>query len=105
MFEYGTKETWKSEVEVKDVSRDTMASFLEFLYIGSCDCLEKRDVESVIELYLIADRYLVDDLKYVCGEVIEAGITIKNCLKIWALANSYEDLYRITFKLRDFSWG
>ena len=94
------KENLEGRVEIEGVSSSTMDAFLQYIYTGSCGYLESGDVDSLISLFCLADRYLVDDLRSRCEEAILLGITVENGADIWDLAQLYQ-LTEMTTALKD----
>jgi RCC1 and BTB domain-containing protein len=80
MFRSGMKESKENEVEVGDCSKGVFLLFLEYLYKGEVDI----EIDNVIELYALSDRYQEDGLSSQCLEVIEGGLTNTNAIDLLA---------------------
>jgi hypothetical protein len=108
MFEYRMKESSEGRIQVDDVASGTMSAFLEYLYTKECNYFNSKDVNDLIALYVLADRYLVEDLKSRCLEVLISTLTVEeNALEnwdfLWDFAQSY-GFTNITQAMEIFCW-
>jgi len=106
MFEHPTKENLEGRIEIQDMEADTMEEVLCFLYTGTCDGLEGNDMETVVTLHQVADRYLIEQLRVRCTAVkalTAEGITEDNATDLWEEAEFYK-LEEVKQAVRDFCW-
>ena len=102
------KESSEGQIQVDDVASGTMSAFLEYLYTKECDYFNSKDVNDLIALYVLADRYLMEDLKSRCLEVLISTLTVEgnaqeNSDFIWDFAQSY-GFTNITKAMEIFCW-
>lgn len=89
MFASGMKESQSQEVELKDVSLETMKSVLSFMYT------DKIDVKKIVpDLLRVADMYGILRLKNICSQRLSKIIGSENVAEIWEVAyfHNVEDL-------------
>ena len=87
MFTHDTKGRRTSSVEIKDVAADTVKALLEFIRNGTIHA-EKTDMA---ELLILADRYLVEDLRYTCYAFIQHSLDASNFMDWLELAKTLYD--------------
>ncbi|KAL7675130.1 hypothetical protein ACOME3_001399 [Neoechinorhynchus agilis] len=78
-----TTENQSGQVKIEEFSPHTINYFLEFLYAGQlskCDC-------DYIELFRVADKYEVSDLRLLCEQKLVALIKSENAAEILLLAD------------------
>jgi len=106
MFEHPTKENLEGRIEIEDMETETMAEVLCFLYTGTSDGLERNDMETVVTLHQVADRYLIEQLGVRCRAVkalTAEGVTEDNVTDLWEEAEFYK-LEEVKNAVKDFCW-
>jgi len=94
----------EKRVELNDVGANVMRELLQFIYTNSADCLANGNLEATIQLFLIADRFLIDELKSRCEEVMVARIKGTHALELWDIANHF-GLKKLANAIRMFCWA
>ena len=98
MFNSGMRESAEPAkvVVLSDLSIECFLKILEFLYTGT---LENIDGEIVVELLISAERFMLDDLKSLCEDVIRLGIDTESvsALLITSSRHSARGLKKIAF--------
>lgn len=75
----GFKEAYESTVRLNDVSSECFSSFL-LLLEGYCVCLLPSNINVLLELIMITDKYMLYELsEKISMEIINNFIAIKNC--------------------------
>lgn len=87
MFQNDMIEKQTGEIKIPDCDPDAFDVFLEFLYSATVD-FEKCNAS---ELYKIAHKYDVSDLKSVCSDFVAEKLSVENFAEILILANEYDD--------------
>ncbi|CAF1599647.1 unnamed protein product, partial [Didymodactylos carnosus] len=83
LFESSFQEHSKNDLVLNDVNSDTFDIMLKYLYTGKSGWGEKKEdgdkIELlVIDLFKLADRFLIDSLKHLCLEQILQYINKEN---------------------------
>lgn len=91
IFSTDMQEKQQIGVKVVDFNSDVMAEFLRFLYMGKVQRFDTIDME----LYEVAEKFLVEDLKAACLESIKARLCFENIVEIWKFSDMHgeDDLY------------
>jgi len=87
MFNSATKEALENKVTISDVGPETMECFIRYLYLGKLDNLK----EMAKDLFYLADKYDVKDLKEECVESLSEGFNTDNVLERLQLAFKHND--------------
>lgn len=82
MFEIDLEERRTSQMTISDFSSAAIDDFLSFLYFGKL-----RSVENAVEVFVLAAKYNVADLKSIAEEAILFNIEEEICLEVLELAN------------------
>ena len=97
----GMKESIEKRIALHDCNIQVFKYFLQFLYSG----LYKIDLsldhpQFLADLFLMADRYEVDDLKNCCEEALTGKVDGNSCFALLALADQFQaaKLRRICFE-------
>lgn len=53
-------------------------SFIEFVYTENVNKSRLNDIDFILELYSVADRYIVESLKCLCSKSLMRLINLKN---------------------------
>ncbi|KAF6207777.1 hypothetical protein GE061_016225 [Apolygus lucorum] len=65
---------------------------LDFLYTDRLpESLGCDDLDNIIKLLIASDQYLIDDLKDECSIYLSELLSLKNCVMILQLANTYNE--------------
>lgn len=91
MMTHDTEENASGIVVMKDIDSNVFKEFLNFLYYGK---LEELSSDNVVNLYTVADKYQVDELKIVCQKYMQNNFTVENFCDVLALSllHSEEEL-------------
>ena len=76
----------KKEVVIKDFSARGVESFLRFFYVGTLD-ISQMDV--IVEVQVLADKYQVPELRSLCKEIIKNEITPQNAWTVFHSADRF----------------
>lgn len=87
MFQHPMKENSENSVLISDVSEEVLKEFISFIYTG---IITVKDMKMARNLYMVADKYAVIDLKAECSEILKA-VSFEDVLDTLALADLYED--------------
>ena len=86
VFKSGMAESRQDVIEIKDCEYEIFKEYLRFIYQGTVDF---GDINQVIKLYTLADKYLQEDLPKKCLNYMTYNINIENVYKILDFA--YEE--------------
>ncbi|EAT38331.1 AAEL009769-PA [Aedes aegypti] len=86
MFNGNFKESTSGEIEVSDVEPDIFLEILRFIYCGKV----RLTIENVLEIYVHAQKYMLNELRRRTIRVLEKHIDSDNVLKIFAQNRLYE---------------
>jgi len=75
------------KVRIEDTSYSRFREFLLYLYTGFVPI--GGDIQSIADLLVLADRYLVDHLRSVCEKRLEKFVTIENVVSLHLMASQY----------------
>ena len=95
-----SKKSLCNKVEIDDnVDPDVFYQLLQFIYTGKASLLEKETVTE--PLFVIADKYLVEDLKNACETKLISKITVENVIHFLVLGHlhSAPKLLEASFKV------
>eukprot|EP00092_Neocalanus_flemingeri_P022976 GFUD01024908.1.p1 GENE.GFUD01024908.1~~GFUD01024908.1.p1 ORF type:complete len:344 (-),score=73.94 GFUD01024908.1:88-1119(-) len=81
-----TLENLNGEVPIEDSSTEAVEEMLKYIYTGEIS--DKLDVLDLDLLYLAA-KYLLDPLKFACGESIVSSLTISTCISSFITIDRY----------------
>ena len=71
------KEAKSGEMEINDISSETMETFLHYLYHEE---VEEKVVDT--NLLFAADKYNIAGLVEVCNEYLKSNLSVENCLYV-----------------------
>ena len=97
----GMKESIERRIALHDCSLQVFTYFLQFLYSGLYKIdLSMESPQFLADLFLMADRYEVDDLKNCCEESLTGKVDSNSCFALLALADQFQaaKLRRICFE-------
>lgn len=86
-----TNEAKSGEIEINDISAETMETFLYYLYHE-----EVKEKEIDTNLLFAADKYNVAGLVKVCNEYLKSNLSVENCLDVLLSAHlmNQKELFR-----------
>ena len=74
MFTHDTLENQTNEVNIEECDVEVFKQLLLYFYTGSCG----PEIEQPLQLYLLADKYLMDGLKDICQDAFYDQLTPEN---------------------------
>ena len=83
-------ESIQNRVEILNHKRSIFSAMLEFLYTGKVSLLSAFDIEQCSELLLLANEYMIDELKYQCQQSLSELISPSNVSKMFCFAEDIE---------------
>ncbi|XP_053693058.1 BTB/POZ domain-containing protein 1-like isoform X1 [Sabethes cyaneus] len=86
MFNGNFKESSSNEIELLDMEADIFLEILRFIYCGKV----RMTVENVLEIYVHAQKYMLNELRRRAVCFLEKHINACNALKIFAQNRQYE---------------
>jgi hypothetical protein len=72
-------------VRLPQIEYEPLLKFLEFIYTDTI-LISENNVE---DLYIIADQYLVQRLKFLCENFMRNSLTVHNACQYFFLADHY----------------
>lgn len=85
MFTTGFRESEQMEIEIPDCSYAAFLAFMEYIYTGALPHLDTqmqnsriRNVERVVEMLELADRFMLDHLKQVCEQILQPAVNMES---------------------------
>lgn len=92
MFRCGSfKEAYQNTIHLNDVSLECFKSLLDLLEFY-CDCLLPKNINVLLELIMITDKYMLSELSEKIYTVMINSISIDNCKVIyeWTKETNYQ---------------
>ncbi|KAI6170361.1 Protein roadkill [Aphelenchoides bicaudatus] len=86
MFSENYNENTNGKVKIDDITAQTMEAFLKWMHTG--EILNENIVE---ELFVVADKYMVADLKSICSKIMVATLTETNAMQRLIIASKHND--------------
>ncbi|XP_055532027.1 BTB/POZ domain-containing protein 6-B-like isoform X2 [Wyeomyia smithii] len=86
MFNGNFKESSSEQIEVLDMEADIFLDILRFIYCGKV----RMTVENALEIYVHAQKYMLNELRRRAVSFLEKHINACNALKIFAQNRQYE---------------
>lgn len=83
---HGMKESKEYEVTL-ETKPDVFASLLEYIY---CDSISDLTPQLALDLFPLADEYLLDDLKEICERELLKTISVDNVAALFCAADQYQ---------------
>ena len=92
MLESEMKEKRSGRVKVNDFGINIVKAMVQFIYTAKID----EEIEDIVELMKIGDKYLIKSLVDDCGRKLAKAISKENVLDLGAVADSFsaEDLLK-----------
>ncbi|GIY70771.1 speckle-type POZ protein-like B [Caerostris darwini] len=88
MFSNDMREKSNNFVDITDLEADTVRRLLLYVY---SDTLEVLDWESARNLYVAADKYDINSLKYKCVLYLKQNLQVSNCCSVLEMADRHQD--------------
>lgn len=92
MFRYGGfKEAYQKTIRLNDVSPECFKSFMLLLEFY-CDCLLPTNINVLLELIVITDKYMLTELSEKISMIMINSLSVENCSVIykWAKETGYQ---------------
>ena len=86
MFQSGMKESDGAPIIITDSSAASIKQTLEFIYAGVVPDQSSPDVE---DLFVVADKYGLDQLNTSCGHVVGKSLTCPHVCEMLVLADMF----------------
>lgn len=86
MLENDMKEKKNNFVEIKDLSYESIYQMLYFMYSGKIEKLDHKNVDGILAA---AEKYQIDNLKYLCKEFLFKNLNVENALKTLQLSKMF----------------
>jgi speckle-type POZ protein len=83
MFQHATKEKSTNHVEIEDIEPDVFQQLLRFIYTGRLTAATMEKM--AVGLLVVADKYLLTELKAACERHLIRFMSIQNCLELLML--------------------
>ena len=81
MFTTGFRESDQLEIEIPDTSHAAFLAVMKYIYTGTLPILDSqrhdssnRNVEKVVEMLELADRFFLDHLKQICESMLQSAV-------------------------------
>lgn len=107
MFNCQMKESKTNEVEITDIKYNVLKLFLSYIQFTFLPNLVTNDIQTLSELFIVADKYDVEDLKLLCELQLIKLIDTKNYIEffdmdlIWLRNTKYlEDYIKKLIKIQ-----
>lgn len=84
MFDNAMSESQTNQMTMTDFDADSVHDFLNYLYTGQIS-----DEDNAVELFSLAMKYDVEDLKVICEEIILYNLNESNAYEIYTLGQSH----------------
>ena len=78
MFQHPTKENLTNQIKIEDIEPDVFQEMLRFIYTGRVQ-VDKLEVMAA-DLFIAADKYLLDELKNKCENHLLHHMSPENCV-------------------------
>ncbi|XP_015927740.1 uncharacterized protein [Parasteatoda tepidariorum] len=88
MLEADMREKSENRIVINDIEKPVLEAFLTFIYTGF---VQTSDVSLVSQLYPVADKYDVQNLKDVCQHVLSMNLNETTACEILNLAEVHSD--------------
>lgn len=89
MFSKGMYESTSSIVRINDHDVATFQRALEFIYSNQIQDLENCDAVTIINLIMLANEYILEDLKKLCSQCVAKLLHVDNIGRFMSLCSNY----------------
>ncbi|XP_046648372.1 speckle-type POZ protein B-like [Daphnia pulicaria] len=94
MFQHPTKEKSTNHVEIEDIEPEIFKELLRFIYTGRLTAATMEKM--AVKLLVVADKYLLTELKAACERHLITLMSIENCLELLTLEeNDHHPAYEL----------
>lgn len=87
MFTHDMQENRTKTIDARDASLDIFKAFLQYVYDGHF--AKMTSIEEAMDLYILADKYQIDDLKNLTVNRLNFGVTEDNVFDLLPFANCF----------------
>ena len=87
MFEHPTKEKLSSQVIIEDIEPNIFHELLLFIYSGRIPLLKMETMS--IQLFIAADKYMIEGLKDACENHLISHMSPEKCLELLSLTSKH----------------
>jgi len=87
MFRKGLIESTSNVVKVCDHDVITFKRAMEFIYTNGIQDIDQCDAQAIINLLILANEYILDDLKRLCSQSVAKLLNVDNIGKFMALCS------------------
>jgi speckle-type POZ protein len=87
MFQHPTKEKSTNHVEIEDTEPEIFKELLRFIYTGRLTAATMEKM--AVKLLVVADKYLLPELKAACERHLITLMSIENCFELLMLEDDY----------------
>lgn len=89
MFEHQMLETTNHEVTITDISCEALNKLIQYVYSGNIENINEISEEIIKELLVAADKYELDDLKFMCEVILFNRLNLNNAIETLVFADSH----------------
>ena len=82
MFSSPMLEGTASEIPIEGIRYDVFKALMQYFYTDRIDVTP----ELAVNLYVVADRFLVDRLKELCAVFVQRSLTVENVCQVLSIA-------------------
>jgi len=103
MLKKYTKESLENRIQINGVTAEAMCNLLQHISSNNCDYLKSGCINGLIDLYVLADRYLMEDVKAACVKRLVAQLTEDNATEMLEFGQFF-NARRIIEAVKLFCW-
>ncbi|XP_065203121.1 speckle-type POZ protein-like [Planococcus citri] len=89
MFRHKMTETKENRVVINDINEEVMGEMLKYMYTDRCENMDKL----ALELMVAADKYALDQLRTLCGDVLGCSLTVENAADVLLMSDLHHANY------------
>ncbi|XP_023318659.1 speckle-type POZ protein B-like [Trichogramma pretiosum] len=90
MFTHNMLENKENSVKITDTTKNTVIEMLRYIYTARVII---NEVDIIIELLEVAEKYQIDNLKIKCEKILCSDLSSENAIKILIAAHKYKAKY------------
>lgn len=87
MFRHDMQENRTKCIDVCDATLEMFKTFLQYMYVGHF--AKMTSIEEAVDLYVLADKYQIDDLKELTVNRLSFGVTEENACELFMFADYF----------------
>jgi speckle-type POZ protein len=89
MFNYRLKENLTNKLVIEDSRPEVIDALIKYIYTAH---LPDETIQNIaIDLYIAAEKYLIESLKFKCRESLVENLNVNSVLQTYILAEMYND--------------